>query len=85
MNKFYLKHHLQSIKKFFLCGKGDFIQQLYDNLHEILSKKHSHVSEHTLNGYISDAISKCFQDFKLPNSNNYFKQSIVERLASKKI
>jgi hypothetical protein len=37
--QFHLKHHLQSIKNFFLAGKGDFIQQLYDTLREKLSQK----------------------------------------------
>jgi len=41
INQFFLKYHLQSIKYFFLLGKGDFIQQLYDSLREKLSlKKH---------------------------------------------
>lgn len=31
-NQFNLKYHFQSIKYFFLVGKGDFIQHLYDNL-----------------------------------------------------
>lgn len=31
-NQFHLKYHLESMKHFYLAGKGDFIQNLYDNL-----------------------------------------------------
>lgn len=38
-NQFNLKYHLESMKNFFLVGKGDFIQHLYDNLKDKLSLK----------------------------------------------
>lgn len=37
--QFHLRYHLQSLKNFFLAGKGDFIQHLYDTLREKLSQK----------------------------------------------
>ena len=37
--QFNLKYHLQSMKNFFLVGKGDFIQTLYDFLKDKLSQK----------------------------------------------
>lgn len=37
--QFNLKYHLQSMKNFFLLGKGDFIQTLYDFLKDKLSQK----------------------------------------------
>lgn len=37
--QFHLKYHLLSMKHFFLCGKGDFIQHLYDNLREKLNRE----------------------------------------------
>lgn len=42
--QFHLRHHLLSIKNFFLAGKGDFIQHLYDNLKDLLSVKKQEVS-----------------------------------------
>ena len=84
MNRFNLKYHLLSMKNFFLCGKGDFIQQLYDSLREKLSQKKHEVNEHSLDGYISDAIGKCFNDFELPNKQS-FRSAVLDRLIAKKI
>lgn len=43
-SQFHLKYHLESMKHFFLCGKGDFIQHLYDNLKDRLSLKKQEVT-----------------------------------------
>jgi hypothetical protein len=82
--QFHLKHHLQSIKSFFLAGKGDFIQHLYDTLKEKLSLKKQEITEHSLDGYIYDAIGKCFTDFPLPDGGSY-RNNVVDRLLAKKI
>jgi gamma-tubulin complex component 3 len=82
--QFHLRHHLQSLKNFFLAGKGDFIQHLYDTLREKLSLKKQEITEHSLDGYISDAIVKCFNDFALPDGRN-FRSSVADRLLAKKI
>lgn len=60
-----LRYHLGAMKHFYLMGKGDFIQQLVDTLKEEMVKPKHLVYEHTLDGYISDAISKSFQDFRI--------------------
>ena len=72
------------MKNFFLCGKGDFIQHLYDSLREKLSHKKYEINEHSLDGYISDAIGKCFTDFRLPDKQS-FRGTILDRLLAKKI
>jgi len=46
-------------------GKGDFIQNLMDTLKEVMGTAKHLVYEHTLDGYISDALSKSFQDFRI--------------------
>ncbi len=84
MNQFHLKYHMKSMKDFFLCGKGDFIQHLYDSLKEKLSQKKHEISEHSLDGYISDSIGKCFGDFVLPDKQSY-RDAILYRLLAKKI
>ena len=48
LGQFHLRHHLQSVKYFFLAGKGDFIQQLYDTLKEKLSQKKQEITDHVL-------------------------------------
>lgn len=75
LTQFNLKAHLQSMKNFFLLGKGDFIQNLYDSLKDKLSSKKHELSEHSLDGYISDAISKCFGE----------RAGQAERLLAKKV
>ena len=82
--RFHLKYHLLSMKNFFLCGKGDFIQHLYDSLREKLSQKKHEINEHSLDGYISDAIGKSFSDFVLPDKQK-FRAAILDRLLAKKI
>lgn len=72
------------MKNFFLVGKGDFIQTLYDFLKDKLSQKKQQISEHSLDGYISDAILKCFPDFALPDGTS-FRSNVAERLLAKKI
>lgn len=72
------------MKDFFLCGKGDFIQHLYDSLRDKLSQKKHEISEHSLDGYISDAIGKCFNDFLLPDKQSY-RGAVLDRLLAKKI
>lgn len=72
------------MKNFFLCGKGDFVQHLYDSLKEKLSQKKYEINEHSLDGYISDAIGKCFTDFLLADKQT-FRAAILDRLLAKKI
>ena len=60
------------MRDFFLCGKGDLIQQLYDSMNDVLSHNVNEVSEHTLDGYISDAITRCYTNVRLPYTNSSF-------------
>jgi hypothetical protein len=46
-------------------GKGDFIQHLADSLKDQLNKHKKDISRFTLDGYVSDAMGKSFQDFKI--------------------
>lgn len=73
------------MKHFFLCGKGDFIQHLYDNLKDKLSLKKQEVTEHSLDGYISDAILKCCADFKMPDGLANYRSAVADRLLAKKL
>jgi hypothetical protein len=57
------------MKNFFLMGKGDFIQHLFDNMKEELSKQKHQIYEHSLDGYISEGLHKCFGDFKMDAKN----------------
>jgi hypothetical protein len=84
MKQFNLKHHLMSMKHFFLCGKGDFIQHLYESLRETLGHRKHEINEHALDGYISDSIGKCFQDFMLADKQT-FRGAVLDRLLAKKI
>ena len=82
--QFHLKHHLQAMKHFFLCGKGDFIQHLFDSLREKLSHKKQEITEHSLDGYLSDAIGKCFTDYPLLDRQT-LRGAVLDRLLAKKI
>lgn len=84
MQRFHLQQHLLAMKDFFLCGKGDFVQQLYDSLREKLSQKKYDINEHSLDGYISDAIGKCFVERTLPDGQNA-RTAVLDRLLAKKI
>lgn len=43
------------------------------------------MSLHKLDAIISDTAIKCFNDFKLPNSSEYYRKSVVDRLLAKMI
>jgi hypothetical protein len=72
------------MKHFFLCGKGDFIQHLFDSLKDILCKKKQDIAEHSLDGYLSDAVGKCFTDYPLPDKQS-LRGAVLDRLYAKKI
>ena len=56
----------------------------YENFKEKLSQKKHEISEHSLDGYLSDAIGKCFNDYLLPDKQNY-RGAVLDRLLAKKI
>ena len=72
------------MKHFFLCGKGDFIQHIFDSLRDELSQKKQAITEISLDGYINDAIEKCFTDYMLPDKQSY-RSGVLNRLLAKKI
>lgn len=49
-----------------------------------MSQKKYEINEHSLDGYISDAIGKCFNDFLLGDKQT-FRAAILDRLLAKKI
>ena len=50
----------------------------------MLSKKKHEINEHSLDGYISDAVGKCFTDFTLSDKQKY-RASVLDRLIAKKV
>lgn len=65
-------------------GKGDFCQHLYDLLKIQLSLEED-MSLNKLDAIISDTALKCFNDFKLPNSSEYYRKSVGDRLLAKMV
>ena len=66
-HQYNLASHLNSMKCFYLMGKGDFVQHLVDTLvanGELERPKHQ-VYELNLDSYIAEAINKCFQDYEM--------------------
>lgn len=87
------------MKYFFLHGKGDFIQHIFDNLKDELNKQKHEIYEHNLDGYITDGINKCFIDYQIErveskarvetySSNKFtysYRENVVARLLAKKV
>lgn len=63
---------------FYLAGKGDFIQALIDSLKDELSKPKHQISEHTLERFLSDAISQSFPKMSQITTLNARKVSNIE-------
>lgn len=87
MDKFCLSQHLNTVKMFFLVGKGDFLQSLLemDSFREELNKPKHLIHEINLTEFIGRAINECFPDTKDKLYNRKFKEEFTDRLGGKKV
>jgi gamma-tubulin complex component 3 len=60
--KYKLRDHLKSVKRFLLLGQGDFVQNLMDTLGDTLSKPAGTIYRHNLTATLESALRSCTQD-----------------------